>query len=111
MSFCDSIDTAPDYVRVWLEWSVSVRDGLWDRYLDFYRNANKGIGKIIKRGVREQSIRKNINVDDAARVIVGLAHMVAQMKFSGASRKQVARTVNSLVTGYLESQAGDPNHL
>ena len=106
MAFCDSIDNNPDYARVWLEWSVSVRDGLWESYLEFYRDANRGIKKILKRGVRERSIRQGVNVDDAARVIVGLAHMVAQMKFSGASRKQIARTVSSLITGYLQVESG-----
>ncbi len=105
LAFCDSIDSEPDYARVWLEWSVSVREGLWDRYLVFHRGAIKGIRNVLKRGLREGSIRKDVNIDDAARVVVGLAHMVAQMKFSGASRKQVARTVSSLVNGYLEAPA------
>ncbi len=101
MAFADSIDSDPDYAKVWLEWSVSIRDGLWDSYLEFHRSALAGIRKILRRGVREKSVRSDINLNDASRVIVGLAHMVAQMKFSGASRKQITKTVNSLVTGYL----------
>jgi TetR/AcrR family hemagglutinin/protease transcriptional regulator len=102
MAFCDSIDSDPDYVRVWLEWSVSIRAGLWESYLRFYRKALAGIRTILERGVDASSIRADLDLDDAARVIVGLAHMVAQMKFSGASREQVVRTVHSLVQGYLE---------
>jgi TetR/AcrR family hemagglutinin/protease transcriptional regulator len=30
MTFCDAMDSHPDHVRVWLEWSVSVRDEAWD---------------------------------------------------------------------------------
>lgn len=101
LAFCDSIDSEPDYVRVWLEWSVSVRGALWESYLVFYKGALAGIRKILKRGVQQGDIRGDLNLDDCARVIVGIAHMVAQMKFSGASRKQVERTVHSLVTGYL----------
>jgi TetR/AcrR family transcriptional regulator, hemagglutinin/protease regulatory protein len=102
IAFCDSIDNEPDYARAWLEWSVSIRDTLWGSYLEFYKDAQNGIRRILKRGVREGSIRDDVNLDDASRVIVGLAHMVVQMKFSGASRAQVTRTVGSLVTGYLK---------
>ena len=102
MVFCDSIETHPDYVRVWLEWSVAVRGELWNSYLEFHRAALAGIREIAARGVGQGSIRDDIDVDDAARVIVSLAHMVAQMNFSGATRAQVAHTVHSLVEGYLE---------
>ncbi len=108
MAFCDSIDSDPDYARVWLEWSVSIREGLWDGYLAFHRAALAGIRRILERGVREGTIRREIDRDDAARVIVGLAHMVAQMKFSGASREQVVRTVHSLVGGFLEPRGDAP---
>ena len=101
LAFRDSIDTDPDYVRVWLEWSVSVRGRLWESYLDFYQGARAGIKKVLRRGVREGGVRSDINLDDGARVVVGIAHMVAQMKFSGASNKQVERTVHSLISGYL----------
>lgn len=102
MTFCDAIDTHPDHVRVWLEWSVALRDGLWDRYLVFYRKALDGIGRLLERGAAEGSIAPHLNRDDAARVIVGLAHMIVQMRLSGSSREQVVQTVHSLVQGYLQ---------
>ena len=104
MVFCDSIDTHPDYARVWLEWSVAVRGELWDSYLRFHRAALDGIRAIMLRGIEQGSIRGDVDIDDAARVIVSLAHMVAQMSFSGATREQVAHTVRSLVRGYLERE-------
>ena len=103
MSFCDAIESHPDYIRVWLEWSVSIRDGLWDSYLGFYRGALAGMREIIERGQRDGSIRADIDIDDAARVIVALAHMTVQMKFSGATREQVEHTLRSLMQGYLQT--------
>ena len=102
MAFCDSIETHSDYVRVWLEWSVAVRGELWESYLRFHRGALDGIRRIILRGIDSGTIRGGLDIDDAARVIVSLAHMVAQMSFSGATRDQVEHTVHSLVRGYLE---------
>ncbi len=105
MSFCDAIDTHPDYIRVWLEWSVAIREGLWESYLSFYRGALEGIRSILERGVAEASVQQGIDIEDAARVIVGLAHMIVQMKFSGASRDQVVRTVHTLLKSYLQHSA------
>ncbi|MGE0487098.1 MAG: TetR/AcrR family transcriptional regulator [Gammaproteobacteria bacterium] len=107
MVFCDAIETHPDHVRVWLEWSVAVRGALWDGYLRFHRAALAGIRSIAERGVAAGQVRPDIDLDDAARVVVSLAHMVAQMSFSGASRAQIAHTVHSLVHGYLE-RGGQP---
>lgn len=102
MAFCDAIDTHPHHVRVWLEWSVALRDGLWERYLVFYRKALDGIGRLLARGAAEGSVADDLNRDDAARVIVGLAHMIVQMRLSGSTRGQVVQTVHSLVQGYLQ---------
>ena len=102
MSFCDAIDTHTDYIRVWLEWSVSIRGELWESYLVFYRSALTGIRKILQRGIAESSVRAEIDLDDSTRVIVGLAHMIVQMKFSGGTRDQVAHTVRSLLNNYLQ---------
>lgn len=101
LAFSNSIESDPDYVKVWLEWSVSIRGALWESYLRFYKGALAGIKRILRRGVKEGDVREDVNLDDGARVIVGIAHMVAQMKFSGASTEQVRRTVHSLVSGYL----------
>ncbi len=108
MSFCDAIESHPDYIRVWLEWSVSIRDGLWDSYLEFYRGALAGTRKVLERGQREGTIRADIDIDDASRVIVALAHMTVQMKFSGATREQVDHTLRSLMQGYLQIVHEEP---
>ncbi len=105
MTFCDAIDTHPAVVRVWLEWSVSIREGLWDSYLVFYRKALAAIADAIERGRARGEINTETEADDAARVVVGLAHMIVQMKFSGSSRDQIDHTVHSLVHGYLAAPA------
>ncbi len=102
MTFCDAIDSHPHHVQVWLEWSIAVREGLWEHYLAFYREALRGIERLLARGTAEGSVAANLDLADAARVVVSLAHMIVQMRFSGADRRQVVHTVHSLVRGYLE---------
>jgi len=102
MAFCDAIDTHSDYIRVWLEWSVAIREGLWGSYLEFYRGALDGIAAVLKRGIAEKSVRADIEIDDAARIVVGAAHMIVQMRFSGGTRDQVVHTVHTLLRNYLQ---------
>ncbi|MGE3771769.1 MAG: TetR/AcrR family transcriptional regulator [Gammaproteobacteria bacterium] len=102
MTFCDAMETHPDHVRVWLEWSVALRDALWQRYQKFYRGALAAIGRLLARGVDDGSIAADLDRDAAARVIVGLAHMIVQMRLSGSTRAQVDHTVRSLIRGYLQ---------
>lgn len=101
MTFCDAIQTKPEYIQVWLEWSVSITREIWPRYLKFYRSAIKGVKIVLKRGIEDGSVKPQIDLDDCARVIVGLAHTVAQMKYSKCSRKTIQHTIHSLVSGYL----------
>lgn len=103
MTFCDAIDTHPDHIRVWLEWSVSMRDGVWDTFLEFYRSSLAAMTALIDRGKAQGTIEAALDTDAAARVIVGLAHMIVQMKFSGSTRTEITHTVHSLVHGYLET--------
>lgn len=72
-----------------------------DAYLVFYRQALAAIGALIDRGQAQGAIQAQVDSDAAARVIIGLAHMIVQMKFSGSARAQVVHPVPSLVHGYL----------
>lgn len=102
LRFDAAIDSHPEHVRVWLEWSVAIREGLWQSYLQFYRGALDVIEDVLARGRAAGELDPALDIADAARVIVGLAHMIVQMRMSGASREQVTRTVHSLVAGYLK---------
>ena len=52
MLFYDSIDSQPDCVRIWLEWSVAIRESLRDSYLKFYHAALHGTGEILRERER-----------------------------------------------------------
>lgn len=105
LAFADSIESHPAYIRVWLEWSSSVRDGLWDSYLNFYRKATKSMQSIISRGQRDGSVKPSIDAHDAACITVGLAHMITHMKFAGNTRATIEHTIDSFATDYLSVRA------
>ena len=52
------------------------------------------------------SIESTLDVEAAARVIVGLAHMIVQMKFAGSTRGDITHTIQSLLRGYLVGHGG-----
>ncbi len=101
MGFCDAIDSHPHIVRLWLHWSVASRGDLGDAYLVFYARALRGVRRLLARGRQEHCIHPAVNLKDAARVVVGLAHLIVQMKYARSTRRQVAHTVHALVQGYL----------
>ncbi|WP_454888476.1 TetR/AcrR family transcriptional regulator [Sphingobium herbicidovorans] len=101
MRFCDSIDSHPAHAQIWLEWSTVVRAEIWASYLDFYEELTSSICEVVRRGIDAGTFRKELRPMDAARVTVGLAHLVAHLKFSGKARADIEQTMTSLVAGYL----------
>lgn len=101
MSFADSIDEAPEHALIWLEWSTSVRAEIWSAYLAFHQRATTGIAAIVQRGIEAGQVKATLEPMDVAHIVVGLAHPIAHMKFSGSSRATIEHAMNDLVGQYL----------
>lgn len=97
-AFTDSVGTHPDYARVWLEWSTAIRDEIWPQYLVFQEKIVSALAATIKRGKEDATIAADIDDDEAARLMIGAAHMLAQMKFSGQPDEKISHFVGTLVT-------------
>jgi TetR/AcrR family hemagglutinin/protease transcriptional regulator len=100
-AFADSIDTHPDQVRVWLDWSTAVSDPNWTGWLDFQKRALRSIRHKIRSGVRAGTVNPQIDVDAAARIFNGASHIVALMKFGAARPADVDRMLVHLVDSAL----------
>lgn len=101
MSFADSIDEAPEHALIWLEWSTSVRAEIWSAYLVFHQRATARIAEIVKRGIEAGDIKASLDPWEVALIVVGLAHPIAHMKFSGSSRDAIEHVMNDLMGQYL----------
>ena len=95
-AFTDSVTTHAHYARVWLEWSTAVREDTWPRFMAFQERILSAIGAVVERAKREQSLPLEADGDDAARLMIGAAHMLAQMKFSGQPEAKIARFVRAM---------------
>lgn len=97
MTFADSVDSRPDYARIWLDWSTAIRDEVWPRYLQFQESIVQIIEKTIRRGQEEGSLSTALDSGDEAHLLFGSAHMIAQMKFSRQPAEKIERFLHTLV--------------
>lgn len=101
LAFAEAIDRYPDHARVWLDWSTSVRDELWPRYLAFQDRVQALLLTTTLRGKAEGSLPADLDAEDAVRLLIGSAYMIAQMKLTGTDTARVRHFIESLVEGFL----------
>ena len=104
VAFIDSIAEHPDHARVWLDWSTAIREEYWARYSDFQERIVSLLAATIARGQREGTVAPHVDTDADARLVVGSAHMLAQMQLAGSPRERVEHFIDRL----LEAALGDP---
>jgi AcrR family transcriptional regulator len=96
-AFAASVDEHPDEARVWLNWSSAVGGDYWLRYRALEERVGAVLAGTIARGQREGSIDAAISAPEAARLMVGAAYLIAQMKLSGRPEGEVAAFVDTLM--------------
>ena len=74
--------TYPDYFKIWLEWSSSVREDTWPRYLTFQNQMMSLIETQIQNAVNDGRLAPGLPAHDRARWALGNAHMLVMMVFS-----------------------------
>jgi len=101
IAFTNSVDSHPDHARVWLDWSTAIREVVWPRYLDFQDRIFEIITATLQRGQVQGDISRQFDAADQARLLVGSAHMLAQMKFAGQPREKLEQFFRTLVGAVL----------
>lgn len=99
-AFADSVETHTDYARVWLDWSTAIREEIWPHYLEFQENIVAIIANTIRRWRLEHKIVDD-EAEDDARLIVGSAHMIAQLKFTRCPADKLEHFLRTLVRSTL----------
>lgn len=101
-----TLETHPDYARLMMEWSVSVRSDIWPRYLRLYRRMNRMLSKVIERGQREGSFRPDLDPDDEAAILHAGSTALIQMMETGASAARLDRFQRSMIQSVLVLSPG-----
>jgi TetR/AcrR family hemagglutinin/protease transcriptional regulator len=105
LAFTNFVESHPDYARVWLDWSTALREEYFSRYLEFQERMVGVIGESLARGQREGTVAVNVDAAEDARLVVGSAHMLAQMKMNGRPDEAVERFINTLLGAVLGSSS------
>jgi TetR/AcrR family hemagglutinin/protease transcriptional regulator len=100
-AYAVSIDTHPNHARVWLEWSTAIREEIWPLYVAFQTRMVGVFADTIRRGQREGTVPADLDAEESALMIVGAAHVVAQMKFTRRPAEKVHRFLLALLRGAL----------
>jgi TetR/AcrR family hemagglutinin/protease transcriptional regulator len=103
-AFAASVTSQPDHARVWLDWSTAIRDGVWPRYLEFQDRMLAILERTVRRGQVTGEIAPDLDAGDEARLLVGSAHMIAQMQFTGLAPERVDAFVRALVRAVSSSR-------
>lgn len=105
LAFTEAVRTHPDHARVWLDWSTAFRRDVWPRYVGFQARVEQLIKDLMVRGKRDGSLARRLDVDDAAQLLVGTGHMLAQMTFMGRDRRQIEHFIRTLIDGFSGTEA------
>lgn len=104
-AFAASVDSSPTHARIWLDWSTAVREQVWQRYLDFIERMLAIVRATLERGHGEGTISRRADADDQARLLVGSAHMLALMKFSGSPPEKLEHFFATLMEAVIGKTA------
>lgn len=99
--FAALIDKDRDLARVWLDWSTAVRDATWALYLRVHADACALVADRLAAEQARGALAAGLDPAEAAQVVIGLAHMVAQMKLAGNADDQIGRIIRSLLHSYI----------
>jgi TetR/AcrR family hemagglutinin/protease transcriptional regulator len=105
IAFAASVDSHPDYARILLEWSASVREEIWPLYVRQQADTVARFRATIERGQRDGSIPAHLDAEDTAGMIVGSWHVVAQMKFMRRPPDKVHRFLLALLRAAIGPEA------
>ena len=81
-SFLRLAKQKPNMTIIWLEWSASVRDDSWPRYIEFQDKVLDIIEPTIQAGLNIGQMKSELSARDLARILYGQAHPVALAYFA-----------------------------
>lgn len=99
--FSVTVDTAPHYIKIWLNWSTDVDDATWARYVDFQDRIIGAFSAIIASGIEAGEIHQDVNPMLGGHLVMSGGHMLAQMKFRGRTQAEVDEFAQVLIRGAI----------
>lgn len=80
--FLDLAREKPSLVKIWLEWSSSVRDDVWPRYLSFKEQIVDIVEPTIQRGLDQQRFKSTLSARSLTSMLLAQAQPVTLAHFT-----------------------------
>lgn len=81
-SFLQQAQTEPNIIKIWLEWSASVREDSWPRYMEFQEKILDIIEPTIQEGLDKGQMNSQLSARELGRILFGQAHPVTLATFA-----------------------------
>jgi TetR/AcrR family hemagglutinin/protease transcriptional regulator len=78
-AFLEMCETNPAAVKVWLEWSCSIREDIWPKYIAFQNKQLEMITQQIDKAIKSGDLKSGLAADERARWLLGNSQMLVSM--------------------------------
>jgi TetR/AcrR family hemagglutinin/protease transcriptional regulator len=85
-AFLKMCETNPAYVKVWLEWSCSIREDIWPQYISFQNKLLEMIAKQIDKAIKNGDLTPGLSASERARWLLGNSQMLVSMAFDPSGK-------------------------
>lgn len=97
LGFAAAVDTYPDYIKIWMNWSTIIEGPTWPGYIKFQDRVLAKFETLIEQGKSAGEVHKEIDATMGAHLIMGSGHMIAQMKFRHRDDAMVEGFIQTLI--------------
>lgn len=87
-AFIELCETHPSYIKVWLEWSCSIRDGIWGRYIDFQNKLLSLIAEQVDMAITNGDLKEGLTAHERARWLLSSSQMLITMIFDPSGKPE-----------------------
>ncbi|MFT4765164.1 MAG: TetR/AcrR family hemagglutinin/protease transcriptional regulator [Oleispira sp.] len=85
-AFLQMCENNPAYVKVWLEWSCSIREDIWPQYIAFQNKLLEMIAKQIDKAIKNGDLAPGLAAPERARWLLGNSQMLVSMAFDPSGK-------------------------
>lgn len=85
-TFLSMCETNPAYIKVWLEWSCSIREDIWPKYISFQNKLLEMIAKQIDKAIKNGDLAPGLSAAERARWLLGNSQMLVSMAFDPSGK-------------------------
>ena len=85
-TFLSMCETNPAYIKVWLEWSCSIREDIWPKYISFQNKLLEMIAKQIDIAIKNGDLAPGLSAAERARWLLGNSQMLVSMAFDPSGK-------------------------